>query len=226
MKTTILNIILFLLTRSLFAQDSTEIVKYLSEKSFEQTDHNFKNDSLIIRTIIYTGKTITVDSVKLDDYLESIIETSNLSFLNTLNKNEIHVAREGNRTNYYKCFSLDSVLYYRYAQITFSLKNENVDSIFKVVKNQLQNGKTWNDLKYFATNCYDIKEPETKGLSTLKRTGELVKEFERQVIKLKKGEVALIKLKAYNSARIIYKTDDAILLPERRIKMVSVLNYK
>jgi hypothetical protein len=60
----------------------------------------------------------------------------------------------------------------------------------------------------------------------LKRTGELVKEFERQVIKLRKGEVALIKLKAYNSAWIIYKTDDAILLPERRIKMVSVLNYK
>ncbi len=42
MKATILNILFFLLTFSVFAQDSTEIVKYLSEKSFEQTDHNFK----------------------------------------------------------------------------------------------------------------------------------------------------------------------------------------
>jgi hypothetical protein len=225
MKTTILNIILFLLTRSLFAQDSTEIVKYLSEKSYEQTDHNFKNDSLIIRTIIYTGKTIKVDSVKLDDYLESIIETSNLSFLSTIKDNEIHVAREGNRTNYFRCFSLDSVMYYRYAQITISFKNENVDSIFQVVKKELQNGKKWNDLKYFPTNCYDIKTTEFKGLSSWTKTGELDMKFEKQVLKLKKGKVALIKLKAYNSAWIVYKTDDAVLLPERRIKMVSVLNH-
>jgi hypothetical protein len=225
MKVTILKIIFFLLSNSIFAQDSTEIVKYLSEKSFEQKKHDFKCDSTIIRTIIFTGKTIKVDSVKLDDYIDLIVETSNLSFLSAIKENEIHVAREGNRTNYYRCFSLDSVRYYRYAQITFSLKNENVDSIFQVVKKELQNGKTWTDLKYFPTDCNDIKTPEFKGLSSWTKTGELDKKFEKQVIKLKKGEVALIKLKAYNSALIVYKTDDAILLPERRIKMVSVLNH-
>ena len=184
MKNIILNIFLFLLSNSIFAQDSVEIVKYLSEKSFEQMKHDFKNDSTIIRTIIFSGKTIKVDSVKLDDYLESVIETSNLSFLSTIKDNEIHVAREGNRTNYYRCFSLDSVMYYRYAQITFSLKNENVDSIFQVVKKELQNGKKWNDLKYFPTNCYDIIKPEFKGLSFWIKTGELDKKFEKQGLRI------------------------------------------
>ena len=225
MKAKTLIVIFFLLLNSIFAQDSTEIVKYLSEKSFGQTKHDFKNDSTIIRTIIFTGKTIKVDSFKFDNYLESIIETSNLSFLNTIKKNEIHIAREGNRTNYYRCFSLDSVLYYRYAQITISLKDGNVDSIFQVVNKELRDGKTWNDLKYFPTNSYDIIKPEFKGISSWTKTGELDKKFEKQVIKLKKGEVALIQLKAYNFAVIVYKTDDAILLPERRIKMVSVLNH-
>ena len=210
-----------------FSQDSAYILNCLNNSNFESLRCELEFDSIINRKIIYSQEYLKIDSTEYTkpDQIEAIIKHSQLDFLKSIEQDHIQYSSIIGRTNYYKCFEVDSMLFFKVALISIPLESNNVDSLYEIIKRDLSQGKEWNKLKYHATNCYSPdKLTKIRGSLGWVPFGNYHKDFEDAIINMEVGNTTLLKLDEYGMACIILKTDEIQKFEVKKIRLLSVPN--
>jgi hypothetical protein len=223
----ILFIIINFIGRYSFSQDSIAVLNCLNKSNFDNLNCEFPNDSIVNKKIIYSPDYLKIDSTEFTrpDQIEAIIKHSQLDFFKTIKKDQIHCSSENGRTNYYKCYDVDSILFFKVAIISIPLESINTDPIYQLIKRELSQGKEWNKLKYHATNCYPPdKLTKIRGSLGWVPFGNYHKDFEDAIITLEVGNTTLIKLEEYGMACIILKTNEIQKFETKKIRLLSIPN--
>lgn len=207
-----------------YGQDSLQIVEWLNSVPLDQQEHDFGNDSIIIRQIVLSPHELKIDSVSFDNSrVDDVLKGYKMEHLLEMNKNEIVVIKNKNETQYYRCFGIDSVDFLKCALITIHLEWGDEDSIYHIIKNELNSGKDWNALKYHFSDCYPSgRRKPIRGSKGWVQQDRYLEPLKKAMLDLKIGEISLIKFPEYELACVVLKIDNIKKFAVRKVKLVSV----
>lgn len=220
---------LFLLFTLLFGfsgygQDSLQIVEWLNNIPLDQQEHDFGNDSIFIQQIEVSPNHLKIDSVSFDNSrVDDVLKGCKMEHLLEMEQNEIIVIKNKNETQYYRCFELDSVDFLKCALISIYTEWGDEDSIYSIIKNELNSGKDWNALKYHFSDCFPSgRRKPIRGITGWVHADRFLEPLKKAMLDLKIGEITLIKFPEYELTCVVLKIDNIKKFAVRKVKLVSV----
>jgi hypothetical protein len=213
-------------TEELFCQDSILVFNSIDSSviKFPFPTVVFDNNP-DVKDLEITKYSYCLDSLELipKDFQDECCTDKQFLFINSIGLNQIKGLKDDSLLGLFKCFFVDTVLSYRYASIGFPFKAINADSLFGVIKEDLDRGIKWNELRHHFTVCEVQFDPakDYKGDRGWSIT-EGNSEFVNALLNHKLYGVFLFKSDVVNWAYIIYKTHKEKYIVRKKMKTLSL----
>jgi hypothetical protein len=208
---------------TLCAQEPNVVVEVLKSSNSVEVIQNYFDSSLVkVTEFSFSDFSITANGIEFTEpkFIYLWEGSSILARLDSSALSEIITIETDSSFEFYKIYSIDSLECFRCAAFSFS-NSLKTDSLLEEVNSSIKSGVKWNELKYFISDqdIYDTYKGSF-GWNPLNSFNPIFSEAIRQH---PKESIFAVQLAELDLSYIVYKTDENMMKPLKKVLLVSVL---